>query len=186
MALKKSELYSSLWASCDELRGSMDASQYKDYVLVLLFVKYISDKYGNSDDFKPAVVNPAGSSIKDMITLNGSAEIGDKINTQIIAPLIAAKTQRKTAQDALDKEMASKCPILTEAQIKTLVVDDKWMAHLAVCVQGELDRVSQTLTGRIRELAERYVTPLPRLSDEVTTLAARVEEHLKRMGAVWN
>lgn len=45
MALKKSELYSSLWSSCDELRGGMDASQYKDYVLVLLFVKYVSDKY---------------------------------------------------------------------------------------------------------------------------------------------
>ena len=45
MAIKKSELYSSLWRSCDELRGGMDASQYKDYVLVLLFIKYVSDKY---------------------------------------------------------------------------------------------------------------------------------------------
>ena len=45
MALKKSELYATLWSSCDELRGCMDASQYKDYVLVLLFVKYVSDKY---------------------------------------------------------------------------------------------------------------------------------------------
>ena len=44
MALKKSDLYSSLWSSADELRGSMDASQYKDYVLTLLFVKYVSDK----------------------------------------------------------------------------------------------------------------------------------------------
>ena len=51
-------------------------------------------------------------------------------------------------------------------------------------MQGELDRVSQTLTGRIRELAERYATPLPQLVDEVETLAARVEEHLKKMGAV--
>lgn len=50
MAIKKSDLYSSLWASCDELRGGMDASQYKDYVLFMLFIKYISDKYGNSDD----------------------------------------------------------------------------------------------------------------------------------------
>ncbi|HET9281730.1 MAG TPA: type I restriction-modification system subunit M N-terminal domain-containing protein [Candidatus Angelobacter sp.] len=49
--LKKSDLYSSLWASCDELRGGMDASQYKDYVLFMLFIKYISDKYENSDDF---------------------------------------------------------------------------------------------------------------------------------------
>src|SRR5438477_5576099 len=45
MPIKKSELYSSLWSSCDELRGGMDASQYKDYVLVLLFIKYITDKY---------------------------------------------------------------------------------------------------------------------------------------------
>ena len=63
------------------------------------------------------------------------------------------------------------------------MVDDKWMARLSAAVQGELDRVSQTLTGRIRELAERYATPLPKLIDEVETLAARVDEHLKRMGA---
>ena len=74
---------------------------------------------------------------------------------------------------------------LTEAEIKTLVVDDKWMARLSAAVQGELDRVSQTLTGRIRELAERYATPLPKLTDEVATLASRVQEHLKRMGASW-
>src|SRR5207248_11389300 len=58
MALKKSDLYSSLWASCDELRGGMDASQYKDYVLFMLFIKYVSDKYGNSEDFAPPVVIP--------------------------------------------------------------------------------------------------------------------------------
>ena len=64
------------------------------------------------------------------------------------------------------------------------MVDDKWLATMAAAVQGELDRVSQTLTGRIRQLAERYATPLPRLLDEVATLAARVDEHLKNMGAV--
>ena len=57
MALKKSELYSFLWASCDELRGGMDASQYKDYVLFMLFIKYISDKYGTSADFAPTNIN---------------------------------------------------------------------------------------------------------------------------------
>lgn len=66
MAIKKSELYSSLWKSCDELRGGMDASQYKDYVLVLLFVKYVSDKYsGNSDAL---IEIPRGGSFKDMIS----------------------------------------------------------------------------------------------------------------------
>ena len=65
------------------------------------------------------------------------------------------------------------------------MIDDKWMAHLAAAVQAELERVSQTLTSRIRELAERYATPLPELTKEVETLAERVEEHLAKMGATW-
>jgi type I restriction enzyme M protein len=93
MAIKKSDLYSSLWASCDELRGGMDASQYKDYVLFMLFIKYISDKYGKSDDFAPPVVIPKGASFKDMAALKGKADIGDKINTQVIQPLIDANTR---------------------------------------------------------------------------------------------
>lgn len=92
MAIKKSDLYSSLWASCDELRGGMDASQYKDYVLFMLFIKYISDKYGDSDDFPPVTI-PPGASFKDMIALKGKSDIGDKINTQIIQPLIDANTR---------------------------------------------------------------------------------------------
>ncbi|WP_027996945.1 type I restriction-modification system subunit M N-terminal domain-containing protein, partial [Simplicispira psychrophila] len=67
MALKKSELYASLWKSCDELRGGMDASQYKDYVLVLLFVKYVSDKYAGNPDALIEV--PAGGSFADMVAL---------------------------------------------------------------------------------------------------------------------
>jgi type I restriction enzyme M protein len=93
MALKKSDLYSSLWASCDELRGGMDASQYKDYVLFMLFIKYISDKYGNSNDFAPAVVIPKGASFTDMVALKGDGDIGNKINTQVIQPLIDANTR---------------------------------------------------------------------------------------------
>ena len=69
VAIKKSDLYSSLWASCDELRGGMDASQYKDYVLFMLFIKYITDKYGNSNDFAPPVTIPKGASFKDMLAL---------------------------------------------------------------------------------------------------------------------
>jgi type I restriction enzyme M protein len=93
MAIKKSDLYSSIWASCDELRGGMDASQYKDYVLFMLFIKYISDKYGNSDDFAPPVTIPKGASFRDMIALKGQSDIGDKINTQIIQPLIDANAR---------------------------------------------------------------------------------------------
>ena len=91
MAIRKSELYSSLWASCDELRGGMDASQYKDYVLVLLFLKYISDKYAGQP-YAPLAI-PEGSSFSDMVALKGKAEIGDDINKKIIAPLVAANQQ---------------------------------------------------------------------------------------------
>jgi type I restriction enzyme M protein len=84
MAIKKSELYSSLWKSCDELRGGMDASQYKDYVLVLLFMKYVSDKYAGKAN--QLIEVPKGGSFKDMVALKGSKDIGDGIN-KIIAKL---------------------------------------------------------------------------------------------------
>ena len=87
MAIKKSELYSSLWKSCDELRGGMDASQYKDYVLVLLFVKYVSDKYAGQPNALIEV--PEGGGFADMVALKGDKEIGDKIN-KIIARLAEA------------------------------------------------------------------------------------------------
>jgi len=98
MPIKKSELYSSLWKSCDELRGSMDASQYKDYVLVLLFVKYVSDRYAGQPNALIEV--PAGGSFTDMVALKGDKEIGDKIN-KIIARLAEAN-DLKGAIDVAD------------------------------------------------------------------------------------
>lgn len=88
MAIKKSQLYSKLWASCDELRGGMDASQYKDYVLVLLFIKYVSDKYAG-EPYTPITI-PPGASFDDMVALKGKSDIGDQINKKIIAPLANA------------------------------------------------------------------------------------------------
>jgi len=126
MALKKSELYSSLWSSCDELRGGMDASQYKDYVLSLLFIKYVSDKYAG-------------------------------------VPY----------------------PKLTEAEVKALVVDDKWMARIDADIHGEMDRINQALTQRVRALATQYETAMPILSSRVAELASKVEHHLKAMGFAW-
>jgi len=88
MALKKSDLYSSLWSSCDALRGGMDASQYKDYVLVLLFIKYVSDKYAGQPYAEITV--PAGASFSDMVALKGKPDIGDQINKKILKPLADA------------------------------------------------------------------------------------------------
>ncbi len=78
MAIKKFEPYRVLWSSCDELRGGMDASQYKDYVLTLLFVKYVSDKYAGKPHALIEV--PEGGGFEDMVALKGDKEIGDKIN----------------------------------------------------------------------------------------------------------
>ena len=97
----------------------------------------------------------------------------------------AASKKVKDAQKAFDAKVAAKYGQLSETEIKALVVKDKWLAALAASVQSELDRVSQALTGRIRILAERYATPLPRLAGDVETLAARVDEHLKKMRFVW-
>src|SRR2546421_7426807 len=88
MPIKKSELYSSLWSSCDALRGGMDASQYKDYVLVLLFIKYVSDKYAGQP--YAAIRIPEGSSFQDMEALKGRSDIGDQINKKIVEPLAKA------------------------------------------------------------------------------------------------
>ncbi|MFT5716913.1 MAG: type I restriction enzyme M protein [Oleiphilaceae bacterium] len=98
MAIKKTELYSSLWASCDELRGGMDASQYKDYVLTMLFMKYVSDKY-KGDPYGMIVV-PDGASYDDMVAAKGDKEIGDKIN-KIIAAL-AEENDLKGVIDVAD------------------------------------------------------------------------------------
>ena len=89
MALKKSQLYSSLWQSCDELRSGMDASQYKDYVLTLLFMKYVSAKYAGKSD---AVIEVSkGSSFADMVKLKDDKEIGDKMN-KVVGALVKANS----------------------------------------------------------------------------------------------
>ena len=85
MAIKKSELYTSLWESCDELRGGMDASQYKDYILPLLFIKYVSDKYAGKPD--ALVQIPEGASFDDLVKMKGKDGIGDYINKKVLQPI---------------------------------------------------------------------------------------------------
>lgn len=100
MPIKKSDLYSSLWASCDALRGGMEPSEYKDYVLFMLFIKYVSDKYAGDPD-APLVI-PAGASFEDMKALKGKPDIGDRINTQVIQPLIEANSSSLSHSDFPD------------------------------------------------------------------------------------
>ena len=100
MPIKKSDLYASIWKSCDQLRGGMDASQYKDYVLSILFIKYVSDKYAGAEEYAPIII-PEGSSFEDMVKLKGQVDIGDQINKTIIAP-IAEENDLKGVIDQTD------------------------------------------------------------------------------------
>ena len=106
MARKKSEIYGALWSACDKLRGGMDASQYKDYVLTMLFIKYISDKAKVDNNFLIEI--PQGSSFDDMVKLKGSKTIGDDINKKIIAPIAEANENLTGIIDKVDFDDTSK------------------------------------------------------------------------------
>ena len=92
------------------------------------------------------------------------------------------KKQLKDAEAALDAKALAHYPKLTEAEIKTLVVDAKWLAALAAAIHGEMDRISQALTQRVKELAERYEKPMPELAKCVDDLEVKVNAHLTKMG----
>ena len=155
----------------------------------------MAEEHGGEDGLLEAAKNDKDKLTKASVAarlkdIKGDADAADErkvLNDYLALAEKAAATSTKVgdAQEALLLKVAAQYGKLTEDEIKTLVVDDKWLATIAAAVQGELDRVSQTLTGRIRQLAERYATPLPQLTGEVATLAARVDGHLKKMGAVW-
>lgn len=155
----------------------------------------MDEEHGGEDGLLAEAKNDKGkltkASVKARLAeIKGDKEAKDELKMlEAYAALIekeaAAGKKVKEAQKALDAKVTAKYKQLREAEIKTLVVEDKWLASLAANVQSELDRVSQALTGRIRQLAERYATPLSKLAEEVETLNTRVDQHLKKMGFVW-
>lgn len=149
LPIKKSELYSSLWSSCDELRGGMDASQYKDYVLVLLFIKYISDKYAGVP-YAPITV-PAGASFKDMVALKGKPSIGDDINKKIIGPLANANK----LSDMPDFNDATKILGIREARTtsNTTVYDPTCGSGSLLLKVADEARAKVTLYGQEKDAA---------------------------------
>ncbi|MFZ0132912.1 MAG: type I restriction-modification system subunit M [Desulfobacterales bacterium] len=92
----------------------------------------------------------------------------------------------KTAEAELDAKAYAQYPKLTEDEIKTLVVDTKWLASIETAIRGEMDRISRALTQRVKELTDRYETPLPELTKRVAELEAKVNLHLESMGFLWN
>lgn len=125
MAIKKSELYSSLWKSCDELRGGMDASQYKDYILPLLFIKYVSDKYAGKDD--AIMFIPEGASFNDLVKMKGKDGIGDYINKHVLLKIdkengLGLFTSGKMASDFNDEEKLGKGKDLVDKVSKLIAI----------------------------------------------------------------
>jgi type I restriction enzyme M protein len=155
----------------------------------------MAEEHGGDEGLLAEAVNDKGKLTKARATarlreIKDDADAADErkaLNDYLALVEQEATTADKLsdAQDKVTAQVAAKYSKLTEDEIKTLVVDDKWLATLASALHGELDRVSQKLTGRIRELAERYATPLPQLTEEVAALSSRVDGHLKKMGAVW-
>ena len=92
----------------------------------------------------------------------------------------------KTAIQALDDSLLTKYPELTPDEVKTLVVNDKWMATIENDISNEIDQISQKLSNRIKELAERYENTLPELDTQVEVLENKVDDHLKKMGFEWS
>ena len=95
-------------------------------------------------------------------------------------------THLKNAKAELEMKVIAKYPALTIEEIKTIVIEKKWIHAIAESIRSEMDSISHRLTGRIKELAERYETPLPSLSDDVKELEQKVHTHLQKMGFVWN
>jgi len=91
----------------------------------------------------------------------------------------------KKASEALDKKAWEQYAKLSTDDVKQLVVDAKWMSAMQTAIEGEMERISQRLTGRIKELMERYETPLPAIDKELTELENKVNAHLQKMGFVW-
>ncbi|GAA8138690.1 hypothetical protein NP0150_06880 [Helicobacter pylori] len=138
MAIKKSELYSSLWAGADSLRGGMDASEYKNYVLNLLFLKYISDKARNDakNHIESAIEVPKGCFYEDILALEGDKQIGDKLNK-----IIAKIAERNGLEGVIDSVDFNDNTKLGEgkAMIDTLSNLVKIFADLSLGAHGALD-----------------------------------------------
>ena len=123
--------------------------------------------------------------LKD-VKSDGEAADERKILTEYLALIereVTVGAKAKTAREELNAKVAAQYGKLTEDDVKTLVVDDKWLATLEASVQSELDRMSHALTARIKQLADRYAVTLPQLIGEVTALSTKVDGHLKKMGA---
>ena len=155
----------------------------------------LQEEHGGEEGLLEEVTNDSGkitkTNVNDRIkTIKNDATFADELKVlkaylKLIEQEAEVSKEIKLLTQFLDKYVLIKYGELTEDEIKTLVVDDKWMVTLRQAIASEMERISQRLTQRIKELAERYDTPLPQLTSKVEALTAKVEAHLQRMGLVW-
>jgi type I restriction enzyme M protein len=141
----------------------------------------LSDARNDNDKLTAASVSARLREVIDDADARDEREVFERF-LELIAAEVRIEIELKAAKAELNESVFEKYGALDEDAIKTLVVDDKWLAMLETALRGELDRVGQTLTGRVRELAERYAQPLPALAREIEVLAAKVDGHLAKMG----
>jgi type I restriction enzyme M protein len=187
-ALIIARYFSTEQAAIENLEAEVSSTEQK--------LEELKEEHSGDEGLLAEVLDDKGNISKGAVTdrlkeIKGDKDSGDERNVlEVYLDLVEKESDAakkvKEAQKALENHVAAKYGKLSEDEIKSLVVDDKWLATLAAAVQSELDRVSQALTGRIKQLAERYTTPMPKLTGEVECLAARVEEHLRKMGALWD
>ena len=145
----------------------------------------LEDAKTEKDKFTKASV---GSRLNEILSDPEAADERKALQTYLglVEQEAEAAVKLKAMQDALIESVLAKFSKLTEEEVKSMVVDDKWLATIGAAVHGELDRLSQALARRVRQLAERYETPLPKLADEVATRAYLVGAHLKKMAISWS
>jgi len=174
-------------AALDSLKANFEAVSQE--------MTEMQEESGGEDGLLAAVTSDKGKISKVNVKarlkeIRGDSDAGDEREVlerylTLIERESETKSAVKSAEEALNTQLLEKYPELSEDEIRTLVVDDKWAASLCSDIRDELDHLSQRLTGRINELADRYETPLPELEDEVEALGAKVDAHLKRMGFSW-
>jgi type I restriction enzyme M protein len=151
----------------------------------------LKDEHGGEDGLLSEVIDndkiSKASVLKRIKEVKNSADDADELAvlekySALFEKEADTKKEIKDAEKDLEKKVLVKYPTFTEAEIKTLVVENKWMDELSAQVLGEIDRLSQTLTGRVKELAERYAEPIPEITKDVETLTKKVEDHLAKMG----
>ena len=185
------ELIVARYFACDQEAISTMAAKLESLTAQLdEMVEEHSSEDGAFADLEKVTLTTVRARLKEL-----SKEGGDLTSdeTQVITNFlklciqeVELKQDLRDAESALDAKAYAQYSRLTETEIKTLVVDDKWLGTLDAAIHSEMDRISQGLTRRVKELAERFETPLPQMSCRVAELEAKVNRHLERMGFSWN